>query len=205
MTPPRRRRFGSPSRAPPPVGRLRSRTMRLVTFQLDSPPGPVRRGGVLTEHGVIDYAPASAALLDATGWGAARAVAEGETPTDVLSLLERGPRALDAVHEAVEHVRSRGVDAFDGARVSHPATVHLLAPIPRPRSLRDYLVVEEHLRNVRKAEPPPEWFNIPAFYKGNVDAIYGPEDEVPWPYYTEKLDYELEICAVVGRGGRALP
>jgi 2-keto-4-pentenoate hydratase/2-oxohepta-3-ene-1,7-dioic acid hydratase in catechol pathway len=179
--------------------------MRLVTFQLDSPLGPVRRGGVLTADGVIDYALARAALLDATGWGAARAVAEGETPTDVLALLERGPRALDAVHEAVEHVRGRGVDEFGGARVSHPATVRLLAPIPRPRSLRDYLVVEEHLRNARKAEPPPEWFNIPAFYKGNVDAIYGPEDEVPWPWDTEKLDYELEICAVIGRGGRAIP
>lgn len=49
---------------------------------------------------------------------------------------------------------------------------------------------------------PDEWYQLPAHYKGNVDAIYGPEDEIPWPAYTEKLDYELEICAVIGRGGR---
>jgi len=178
--------------------------MKLVTFQLDTPLGPVRRGGVLTDGGVVDYALARAALLDARGWGAARGVADGETPTDVLALLQRGPRALDAVQEAVDHVVAHGIDGFDAATVIHAPTVRLLAPIPRPPSLRDYLVVEEHLRNARKADPPPEWFNIPAYYKGNVDAIYGPEDEVPWPFYTDKLDYELEICAVIGRGGRAI-
>jgi len=178
--------------------------MRLVTFQLDTPLGSVQRGGVLTQDGVIDYALARAAFLDAQGWGAALAVGEGETPTDVLSLLQRGPRALEAVHEAIEHVRGHGVEAFEGATVAHPAGARLLAPLPRPRSLRDYLVVEEHLRNARGSEPPPEWFKIPAHYKGNVDAIYGPEDEVPWPYYTEKLDYELEICAVIGRSGRSI-
>jgi 2-keto-4-pentenoate hydratase/2-oxohepta-3-ene-1,7-dioic acid hydratase in catechol pathway len=178
--------------------------MKLATFQLDTPLGPIRRGGVLTDDGVVDYALARAAYLDAQGWGAALGVAEGETPTDVLSLLERGPRALEAVQEAVEHVRGHGVDTFEGATVAHLTGVRLLAPLPRPRSLRDYLVVEEHLRNARGTDPPPEWFKIPAYYKGNVDAIFGPEDEVPWPYYTEKLDYELEICAVIGRGGRAI-
>ena len=178
--------------------------MKLVTFQLDTPLGPVRRGGVLTDGGVVDYALARAALLDARGWGAARAVADGETPPDVLALLQRGPRALEAVQEAVDHVAANGIDGFDAATVIHAPTVRLLAPIPRPPSLRDYLVVEEHLRNARKADPPPEWFNIPAYYKGNVDAIYGPEDEVPWPFYTDKLDYELEICAVIGRGGRTI-
>jgi 2-keto-4-pentenoate hydratase/2-oxohepta-3-ene-1,7-dioic acid hydratase in catechol pathway len=108
------------------------------------------------------------------------------------------------VREAVEYVGAHGVEAFEGAAVAHASTVRLLAPIPRPRSLRDYLVVEEHLRNARRTAPPPEWFRIPAYYKGNVDAIYGPEDEVPWPYYTEKLDYELEICAVIGLGGRSI-
>jgi 2-keto-4-pentenoate hydratase/2-oxohepta-3-ene-1,7-dioic acid hydratase in catechol pathway len=178
--------------------------MKLVTFHLDTPLGPARRGGVLTDDGVVDYSLARAALLDARGWGAALTVAEGETPTDVLALLQRGPRALEAVQEAVEHVGAHGVDVFAEATVVHDAAVRLLAPLPRPTSLRDYLVVEEHLRNARKADPPPEWFNIPAYYKGNVDAIYGPDDEVPWPYYTAKLDYELEICAVIGRGGRAI-
>jgi len=85
--------------------------------------------------------------------------------------------------------------------------VRLLAPLPRPNSLRDFLVIEEHLRNARRNAgleemPGPEWYKLPAHYKGNVDAIYGPDDEVPYPAYTAQLDYELEVCAVIGRAGR---
>ena len=82
----------------------------------------------------------------------------------------------------------------------------LLAPLPRPNSLRDYLVVEEHMRNCVDAGSvkaiPAEWYELPAHYKGNVDTIYGPDEDVPWPPYTDKLDYELEICAVIGASGR---
>src|SRR5439155_884114 len=35
----------------------------------------------------------------------------------------------------------------------------------------------------------------------NPAAIYGPDDEIPYPEGTEKLDYELEVAAVIGAGG----
>ena len=38
-------------------------------------------------------------------------------------------------------------------------------------------------------------------YKGNPDALYGPDDEVPWPSFTAQMDYELEIAAIVGTPG----
>ena len=126
----------------------------------------------------------------------------------MLELMRGGAWALDAAREAVEHVVTEGVDALDGATVRHPASaVRLLAPLPRPNSLRDFLVIEEHLRNARRNAgleemPGPEWYKLPAHYKGNVDAIYGPDDEVPYPAYTAQLDYELEVCAVIGRAGR---
>jgi 2-keto-4-pentenoate hydratase/2-oxohepta-3-ene-1,7-dioic acid hydratase in catechol pathway len=83
--------------------------------------------------------------------------------------------------------------------------VRLLAPLPRPNSLRDFLVVEEHVRRSLGGEIPPEWWNLPVYYKGNCDEVYGPDDVVPWPSYTDKLDYELEICAVIGSAGRDVP
>jgi 2-keto-4-pentenoate hydratase/2-oxohepta-3-ene-1,7-dioic acid hydratase in catechol pathway len=49
---------------------------------------------------------------------------------------------------------------------------------------------------------PEEWHKLPVHWKGNPDTVFGPEDEVPWPAYTEKLDFELELGAVVGRRGR---
>jgi 2-keto-4-pentenoate hydratase/2-oxohepta-3-ene-1,7-dioic acid hydratase in catechol pathway len=50
----------------------------------------------------------------------------------------------------------------------------------------------------------PSWYRWPPYYKGNPDAIIGPEDPIPFPYYSDKLDLELEIGIVIGRGGRNL-
>lgn len=94
-----------------------------------------------------------------------------------------------------------------GAPVEAGAAVpgaRLLAPL-RPRTLRDFLAFEGHLRNAFAGlgrEIPSEWYTVPAYYKGLPDTVIGPNDEIPWPSYTEKLDYELELAAVIGTSGR---
>jgi 2-keto-4-pentenoate hydratase/2-oxohepta-3-ene-1,7-dioic acid hydratase in catechol pathway len=178
--------------------------MRLVTFEVATALGPVRRTGALVaDDAVIDLGLARAAALG--GRPRARAIAAAEVPSDMLELLRGGEWAIEAAREAVDHAVRNGVETLDGATVRHAAP-RLLAPLPRPNSLRDYLVVEEHMQGAVDVGAiggiPPEWYELPAHYKGNVDAIYGPDDEVPWPPYTEKLDYELEICAVLGASGR---
>ena len=85
--------------------------------------------------------------------------------------------------------------AVDGAR--------LLAPL-RPRSLRDFLTFEGHLNNAlsRLGRPiPEEWFDVPAYYKGMPDTVIGPDEVIPWPHYSDRLDHELELAAVIGREG----
>jgi 2-keto-4-pentenoate hydratase/2-oxohepta-3-ene-1,7-dioic acid hydratase in catechol pathway len=84
-------------------------------------------------------------------------------------------------------------DRVDGAR--------LLAPL-RPRSLRDFLAFEGHMKNAlsRLGRPiPGEWYDVPAYYKGMPDTVIGPDAEIPWPAWTDKLDHELELATVVGR------
>lgn len=76
--------------------------------------------------------------------------------------------------------------------------VRLCAPLPRPNSMRDFMLVEEHVKN-SFGTVPPEWYDIPVHWKGNPDTVIGPDDEVPWPHYTDKLDFELEVAAVIGR------
>ena len=76
----------------------------------------------------------------------------------------------------------------------------LLAPL-RPRSLRDFLAFEGHLKGALSRlgrDIPEEWYEVPAYYKGMPDTVIGPEDEIPWPSWTEHLDHELELAAVVG-------
>jgi len=97
-----------------------------------------------------------------------------------------------------------------GAPVGPTAPVDgavLRAPL-RPRSLRDFLAFEGHLRNAFKnlgRQIPPEWYDVPAYYKGLPDTVIGPDEEVPWPSYTEQLDHELELAAVIGRQGKDIP
>jgi 2-keto-4-pentenoate hydratase/2-oxohepta-3-ene-1,7-dioic acid hydratase in catechol pathway len=77
----------------------------------------------------------------------------------------------------------------------------LLAPL-RPRSLRDFLAFEGHLQNAlpRLGRPiPEEWYEVPAYYKGMPDTVIGPDAEIPWPTWVEKLDHELELAAIIGR------
>lgn len=83
-------------------------------------------------------------------------------------------------------------------------SVRLLAPL-RPRTIRDFLAFEGHLKNafagLGKAIPD-EWYSVPAYYKGLPDTVIGPGDEIPWPAYTDKLDHELELAAIIGRPGK---
>jgi 2-keto-4-pentenoate hydratase/2-oxohepta-3-ene-1,7-dioic acid hydratase in catechol pathway len=90
-------------------------------------------------------------------------------------------------------------DRVDGAR--------LLAPL-RPRTLRDFLAFEGHLKGAYAGlgrEIPPEWYEVPAYYKGMPDTVIGPDADVPWPAYSDKLDHELELAAVIGTTARDIP
>jgi len=193
--------------------------MRLVTFEVQSPVGPVRRSGaLLDDDGVADLALARAAYLDSRGERAALRRAEQEVPTDLLEFLRADEPALEAAREAIAHVESDGVEQWSVFPVRHaPEDVRLLAPLPRPTSLRNFSLIEAHLlaaietlkKRVGGNAPaisaiPAEWYKIPAYFKSSVEEIYGPEDDIPWPAFTDKLDYEFEIAAVIGRAGRGI-
>jgi 2-keto-4-pentenoate hydratase/2-oxohepta-3-ene-1,7-dioic acid hydratase in catechol pathway len=100
------------------------------------------------------------------------------------------------------------IDAGAPVGVTGPVDdARLLAPL-RPRSLRDFLAFEGHLRGAYAAlgrDIPPEWYDVPAYYKGMPDTVIGPGAEVPWPGYTDRLDHELELAAVIGRTVRDVP
>ena len=85
--------------------------------------------------------------------------------------------------------------------------MHLQAPLRAPNSLRDFLGYRDHVQRGaarRGVEVPEPWDRMPVYYKGNRRSIIGPDDLAPWPSYTDKLDYECEIAAVIGGGGRDL-
>jgi fumarylacetoacetate (FAA) hydrolase len=114
--------------------------------------------------------------------------------------LERGwPGRIDG--DRVIQLAAQTLQAFfSGGGVAREHAVYrledvrLLAPVPHPPSVR--------ARASRGLDVPAEWYEQPVFYFSNPAAIYGPDDEIPYPEGTEQLDYELEVAAVVGgRGG----
>lgn len=83
----------------------------------------------------------------------------------------------------------------------------LLAPIPVPPSVRDFMAFENHLVTSYAAmdtEVSPVWYDQPIFYFTNPAAILGPRDVVPMAPGTARYDYELEVAAVIGRPGADL-
>ena len=87
------------------------------------------------------------------------------------------------------------------------ADVQLLAPFPRPASLRDFGVFKTHMdaaARITGKEISPEWFKLPNYYRGSTSpsSIAGHEAVVTWPNYTEKLDFELEWGVYIGKTGK---
>lgn len=150
--------------------------MQLVTYRFEG--STEDRLGVLAGSELTDL---SAAAARGSGDSAR---------TGLLELLRAGQDGLAWARELSDGSRPELRVPLDEVR--------LRAPLPRPNSLRDFMLVEEHVRN-SLGEVPAEWYEIPVYWKGNCDTVFGPEDTVPWPSYTDKLDYELEIGAVIGR------
>jgi 2-keto-4-pentenoate hydratase/2-oxohepta-3-ene-1,7-dioic acid hydratase in catechol pathway len=118
----------------------------------------------------------------------------------MLQLIDGGEPALARARELERR-----------AAVTHRLSdVVLLAPL-LPRSIRDCLAFEEHLKNASNAvakltgqDPSPiptVWYEQPIYYKGNPFSVIGPEADVCWPRYSALMDYELEFACVIGRVG----
>src|SRR3954447_230212 len=124
--------------------------------------------------------------------------------------LERGwPGRIDG--DRVVQLAAQTLQAFftgGGTAREHAeyplADVVLRPPVLRPPAVRDFYAFEQHVktaRALRGQEVAPEWYEIPVFYFSNPSAIFGPEDDIPYPEGTQELDYELEVAAIMGEGG----
>ena len=152
--------------------------MRLVTYALSGE----RRLGALIGEAVVDLP---------------ELVGDEGFPTTMETLVATGPVALAAADKALSRA-DPAEHALGDAR--------LLVPI-LPSSIRDFLAFEDHVKagSARRNEPVPDaWYEMPIYYKGNHRSVYGPDEDVPYPSFTEELDYELEVACILGGRGRDL-
>lgn len=123
-------------------------------------------------------------------------------------------RALRDTHDVTELLGDDGEKLASAAQraMNDPREVlalaekRLLAPIRRPPSVRDFMAFEAHVINTRQVgqQVEPVWYEQPGFYFSNPAAIHAPGDDVAIPPGCERFDYEVEVAAVIGLGGRDL-
>ena len=181
--------------------------MRLISFERD---GEIRIGSWIDDDNrVVDLALAASSQ-------------DGAAPpslSSMMTLIEAGEPALDLVR--------RLTDRRPEAAVIATSAIRLLAPLPLPAQIRDFLCFEQHLLNssasaitilsAQAADPeakrrelessgswkiPAVWYKKPIYYTASRFAVSHPDQDIRWPSYSKMLDYELELAAVIGRPGR---
>ena len=181
--------------------------MRLVTFAIPTPLGEIRRVGAMTGDRVVDLSAALAWQLDAQGVHEAEALARSIIPDDMTAFLSRWPLAREMATGALGFAATRSAGAVSpaGARIDFaPGEFRLCIPI-RPRRLKDYLVYEAHKRKAmerRGLAMPALFYQMPTYSNRNVCGLADPGEDIVWPAYSKKLDFELELAVVIGRRGR---
>lgn len=115
-------------------------------------------------------------------------IAQPSLPQDMLSLLQQGGAAMEKVRDAKASPEA----------VLALADVKLEAPVQNPSkylaigmNYRDH--VEESARKGIKTPETQIWFNK------QVSCVTGPFDPVEMPRISEMLDYEVELCVVIGK------
>ena len=181
--------------------------MKLVTFSIATPLGETSRIGALHDEHVVDLAAAYGWQLHRRGVHAAAALAAATIPPDMVEFLARWPVAFDVAREALSFALGQPAGAVSpaGARIRYGAGEYRLRIPLRPRRLKDYLVYEEHKKKsmARKGlEMPDLWYRMPTYTNRNVCGLADPDEEIAWPAYSKKLDFEFELAVVIGREGR---
>ncbi len=188
--------------------------MKLCTFEVKTPVGPFHRLGAVTiESGQTRYLDLNftlAAKLAGEGTGRAQAMADALIPPEMIAFGAAGPQALKAAGEALAFAAS--APEASGPRgeklLYRPGEARLLSPVLRPPLIRGFTAFESHITHAYAKvglTVPEVFYENPLCFKSSGAHMVGPDEEVPWPSYTEKMDFELEFCVVIGRGGRDIP
>jgi 2-keto-4-pentenoate hydratase/2-oxohepta-3-ene-1,7-dioic acid hydratase in catechol pathway len=141
--------------------------------------------GVLTGKGIVDIP---------TNWPGT------SPPRNIIDILRR-----DEIAKAKELVNKSGI-------IIPVENVKFLAPISRPGKL---LALAGNYGEHIKEASQKRGFNlglseakkqttVPRPFLKPSTTIIGPDEPIPWPAYSEQIDYELELAVVIGRHAKCI-
>lgn len=119
-------------------------------------------------------------------------------PRGVKEVLQRGPQCVAKLAELT-----------DAAEVLTPLdSVRLVAPIPRPSKV--IALAGNYSEHIKEAglslglSGSPRKTTVPRPFLMPPTVVIGPDEEIPWPAYSEQIDYEIELAVVIGKKAKAV-
>ena len=177
--------------------------VRTKCIKVPSPATPLARGRVnvgspmrlatILPRGCLEPVPVAAAT-DGT-W------------IELAALIGRDARRMKPTLPwlmAHDRPRPERIAAWSGPRYRE-SEFSFLPPVVRPISFRDFDGFEQHVKSARARHGqgvPPAWYELPAFYFSNPNALVGQAACVCAPAGSRELDFELELGVVIGHRGR---
>jgi acylpyruvate hydrolase len=184
--------------------------MKLVVF------GPKKRLGAWLDDGsVVDLNHAYASLLKSKGEPRACAKADAEVPSCLLSFIEEGDAGLKAAAKAVAYAKKAKTTECCEKLIYPAGEVKIHAPLPSAanriamaganfydhsadvsKMFGNPTSVEEIKKQVKEGK-----YNAWGFWKQTRNVV-DPDGCTPYPVRTQRMDYEVEVGAVLGKGGK---
>ncbi|MER5181087.1 fumarylacetoacetate hydrolase family protein [Streptomyces sp. NPDC002896] len=177
--------------------------------------GPAHRVGVVRDDHVVDISAAYAKYLAETSDSPRpKARAAAEVPSELGTFIEEGDGALAGARAALDHLRDNTVDprGVDGEQIVFLLEeVRLHAPVTdRARIFCALANFADHMQsaaqNTQDADREATIQRLvaggPKYFLKDSRAVSAHGEKVRHPARTQRLDYEAEIVAVVGKRGR---
>jgi 2-keto-4-pentenoate hydratase/2-oxohepta-3-ene-1,7-dioic acid hydratase in catechol pathway len=194
--------------------------MKLVSYEVQTQLGRFERIGALAHDRVVDLTAACTAyFFESQDANAALRQAEALVPPDMIRFLEGGDIAREMAGKALAYtgerlrVEAQPLGPQSQRLAFEEAEIRWLAPVPRPPMIRDGILLLDHYRlgmerlfKIAERDRMPEAArSMPIFWKPSRAAVAGHREPIRWPRYSQKLDYEFELGAYIGKRGKDIP
>lgn len=183
--------------------------MKVCTYKRVSHLGEYKRLGLFLDNStIIDVNLLWQKEFERQGFYAPEIRAKRLAPESLADFLViHQDASIQMLQETIETYKkhAKGGDTSSAFNINDTSDLKLDAPLDKIAMYRDFYAHEKHVKKgfeKRKEEVPPAWYEIPAYYKGGNTGFIGNDEIIPWPFYSNQLDYELELGVVIGRDGK---
>jgi 2-keto-4-pentenoate hydratase/2-oxohepta-3-ene-1,7-dioic acid hydratase in catechol pathway len=141
--------------------------------------------GVLTESGIVDIP---------STWKTSN------PPQNIQEVLCRGSEYLEQLAELTKSTDN----------LILPDSVKLQAPITQPSKVIGLAGnYSEHIKEASLKRgfklglsDSPRQTTVPRPFLMPPTVVIGPDEEIPWPAYSEQIDYEIELAVIIGKNAK---